>query len=146
MKMLKTLVLVGILAGMGMGCATTKQVVPLPDQSKLIADATKARIYVMRLSYIGADCSATIWDGPQKMGSMAAKGYLCWERDPGDTVIRVFQPVTKQATLPIKCEKGQTYYIRHAVNIGTPSQCTLDLMPQSEGAAQLLKCKPPRVL
>ena len=149
MKLLRSLLLVGVLVGMGTGCATTKQVVPLPDQSRVTADPNKSRIYVLRhTGKIGGAQPATVWDGPEKIGSTGPNGYLCWERDPGDATIRVLWPAAPiPGTFPIKCEKGQTYFIKHGLKMGFwVSRSVLELMPQNEGQELLGKCTRPKLL
>lgn len=147
MNFLKSLVMAGLLAGIGVGCATTKQVVTIPDQSNTISDPNKARIYVMR--HISKRCgwySSTIWDGQQKIGSIGTDGYLCWEREPGDTAIRVMMVTSTPATLPMTCEKGHVYYVMNSVKMGNVGRSLLVLMSQDEGQKLLAKSKRPKQL
>ena len=147
MKLLKSMLMVGLLAGMGVGCASTKQVVPFPDQSNTTSDPNKARIYVMR--HISKRCgmySSTIWDGPLKIGSIGTSGYLCWEREPGETTIRVMMVTATPASLPMTCEKGRVYYVMNGVEIGNVGKSLLVPMSQDEGQKLLRTCKQPKQL
>ena len=148
MKLLKSLLVVG-LVGMGTGCATTKQLVPLPDQSRKTLDANKARIYVMRRTGMqSAAIPATVWDGSKKVGSTGPSGYLCWDRVPGNVLIQVDWSGTVSTTMRLNCKQGQTYYVIHRFKMGFWTSfrgSSLTLMSQSEGSKELAKCKAPKV-
>jgi len=141
MKLLKSLFLVCVLVGMGTGCATTKQIVTFPDQSKPLSDANKSRIYVIS-GVAGGGSPMTVWDGTEKIGSMGPYGYLCWERESGNALIRAKLPMSIMGVLSLKCEKGQTYYVRQGTK---GARCTLNVLSRSEGVKQLAKSKPPRL-
>ena len=152
MRLLNSVLLAGLLLAAGAGCAAlTKQiskVAPLPDQGTTASDPDKARIYVMRCtSWLACREPATVWDQQMKIGSTGHHGYLCWERDPGDTVVRVFCLHGAPVALPIKCEKGHTYFVSHTLKqrVGL-DRLVLTLMPEDEGRQELARHKPPKML
>ena len=107
------------------GCASTTQVVPMPDQSQSVSDVNKARIYVMRPSSIGGANTMTVLDGYERIGDTGGNGYLCWERDPGEVEIR--SSGWRISTIKFKCEEGVAYYIlQRAENV-------LELVSEEEG-------------
>jgi len=126
------------------GCASTRQLVPLPDQTKSVEDVSKARIYVVRPTSFGGAVSMAVLDGETKIGDTGPNGYLCWERTPGDTEIQSKSENT--AKLPLKCEAGAVYYIKQHVIMGVMiARTKLSLLTDAEGKERVLKCKPPKV-
>src|SRR5215831_16521262 len=75
------------------GCVSQhQQLVHFPAQDKPIEDSEKARIYVMRKPWLWNMAShmaiVTVRDGEETIGSIAGhRGYLCWEREPGQARI-----------------------------------------------------------
>jgi hypothetical protein len=139
----KMLLILGAVISLLSGCVS-KQLVPMPDQTKAIEDSSKARIYVVRPTSIGGAVPFTVWDGDKKVGSTRPNGYICWERPPGDTVIR--SEAENTATLQLKCESGKVYYIGQHVTIGwLYSRNQLRLMADDEGKKKVAACSPSRV-
>ena len=144
MKLTNTLLMLGTLLALSSGCASTKQFVPLPDQTKSIEDPSRARIYVVRPTSLGGAISMTVSDGAKKIGSTGPNGYLCWERDPGDTEIR--SKAENTAKLPLKCEAGMVYYIGQHVRMGILfARNKLTMLTDAAGKEKVSKCKPPQV-
>jgi hypothetical protein len=52
-----------IVAAFLVGCASPRQFVPMPDQSKTIEDPSKGRIYVIRPSSFGGAVGMNVADG-----------------------------------------------------------------------------------
>jgi hypothetical protein len=126
------------------GCASTRQMVPLPDQTKLIEDAGKSRIYVVRPSVVGGAISMRVSDGENEIGTTGAKGYLCWEREPGETTIR--SHAENEDKLQLNTEAGAIYYIQQQIRVGVMvARNKLKLLSPQQGEDALLKCKPPNV-
>ena len=145
MKLLQSLLLMGVLVGMGTGCATTKQVVSLPDQTQPVSSAEKARVYVFRRTGLsGAGMPATVLDNGTKIGSMGWKGYLCWERDPGTPLISIIWPGSNPIEKRVQFEAGHTYYLKHGV-VGFIAASTLTVMTEAEGETLLTKSKAPQL-
>lgn len=82
-------------------------------------------------------------DGETKIGITGPKGYLCWERAPGDTTIT--SKAENTATLPLKCEAGMVYYVGQHMRMGLLNARTkLTLLPDAKGKEKLSECKPPK--
>ena len=144
MNVSRIVFMVGVIIVLSSGCASTKQLVPLPDQTKTVEDSSKARIYVIRPVLIASAISMSVSDGEMKVGSTGPKGYLCWERAPGTTEIRSKSENT--AVLPITCKAGEVYYIGQHVRMGILfARNNLSLLTEDEGKAKLSKCKVPLV-
>ena len=134
-----SVILVGLI-----GCASTKQYVPLPDQNVQIEDTTKARIYVVRPTSFGAAISMDIFDSGKHIGVTGPYGYLCWERDTGKALVSGSSENT--STLPIAAEKGKTYYIDQGIRMGfVVARNKLTLLDEKEGKEELKKCKKPKI-
>ena len=88
---------------------------------------------------------STVLDRGTKIGSMGGKGYLCWDRDPENTLISIIWPGSNPLELHLKCEAGHTYYLKHGV-VGFVAGSTLTVMTEAEGARLLARSKPPRLI
>src|ERR1700710_3041767 len=84
------------------GCASSVQYVHQPDLSKKIEDASKGRIYVMRPSGFGYNVSMNVLDGGNLIGKTGPKGFLCWEREPGDVIISSTLENTSRVSLAVR--------------------------------------------
>ena len=72
------------------GCASTRQYVRLPDQTRNIENSEQSRIYVIRPTSPGFTLfpfEMGVRDGERLIGDTGPQGYLCWERTPGKTAI-----------------------------------------------------------
>ncbi len=133
-----------LVAAMAVGCASTKQFVPFPDQSKQIENPEMSRIYVMRPTSFGSAIPMDVMDGQKLVGVTGPNGYLCWERKPGETTI--VGRAENTVTLPLTLEKGLVYYIQQHVRMGwAKARNKLRLLPQQEGKEKVAECKPPSV-
>lgn len=126
------------------GCASTVQYVRFPDQTKMIEDSNKARIYVVRPTIVGYAIPMNVIDGSNLIGKTGPKGYLCWERDPGKAELRgVAENVS---TLTLNMEKGAVYYVQQHVRLGIfIAGNKLRQMTEDEGKKKVSKSKPPKV-
>ena len=95
------------------GCGTFKQVVYFPDQSKFVEEEGKGRIYVIgnplfmnMASYI---VTLTVVADQKWIGDIVGHSYLCWEREPGITIIRGRQLESNIVNLTV--ESGKAYYV-----------------------------------
>jgi hypothetical protein len=149
--------------GLVTGCASTKT-----TQRVLLATgavkADQSRVYVYCIKGLQV-VPANISDGDSPIGDVMEKGYICWDRVPGKTVIRARMAHGKgvfgdlQAELPLDLTGGQTYYVQvyqvnpaQAVAIISPLIAapydTLSLLspPPQEAAADIAReCKAPVV-
>ena len=126
------------------GCASTTQFVELPDQSKRIEDPSKARIYVVRPTGFGAAISMMVSDGNKVIGETGPNGFLCWEREPGQT--EVVGKAENTSRLPINTESGNVYYVQQHIQLGLiKARNKLTLMTEEKGKASVNKCKPPKL-
>ena len=127
------------------GCATTQQFVPLPDQTQTVEDSTKGRIYVMRPASIGTAISMDVSDAGRIIGSTGPRGFICWEREPGDTAITSKAENTSAVSLPVKA--GQAHYIFQHLRMGwVIARNELEIVSEEDGKKVLKKCKPPKLL
>src|SRR5579864_6502092 len=127
------------------GCASTRQMVPFPDQAKRIEDPSKGRVYVMRPTSFGYAIPMTILDGGKTIGTTGPSGYLCWERSPGDTTITGTAEGVSQA--PLSVSAGQVYYVFEHVRMGMWQAANqLEVVNEDEGEKVLKKCHAPKVI
>ncbi len=115
------------------GCAATKQYVPFPNQMVRIEHPDKARIYVLRPYISGMAVSYEVKDGVIIVGKMGPRGYLCWEREPGETVIT--SKLWTEYSLPLSVVKGMVYYIEQGRK--------LIFLDEAKWRKTIVKCKPP---
>ena len=124
------------------GCASTKQYVHFPDQSKSIENPEMARIYVVRPTSFGGAISMNVSDGDKLIGQTGPNGYLCWERVPGETTIKGKAENSSQLTL--NTEQGESYYVQQHVKLGfLIAGNKLSLLSEKEGKEKVSQCKPP---
>jgi hypothetical protein len=144
MKTLYISVVLGALF-LAVGCASTTQMVPLPDQRKRVENPGYARIYVMRAyNFFGSGASCLIKDGDKEIGYPGNNGYLCWEREPGKIII--LGKGANTAVLDLTAEKNMVYYIQQFMTMGAFSACnSLNLLSEYQGKELLKQCKPPTV-
>jgi len=123
------------------GCASTTQYVPMPDQTKAVEDPSKGRVYVMRPSSLGYAVGMNVSDGGNPIGSTGAKGYLCWEREPGDVVVSSTSENTSRVSLPVR--PGSIHYIVQHIRMGIwIARTDLEVVSDEQGKMELKKCKP----
>lgn len=127
------------------GCASTTQYVHFPDQSVVLEDAAKARIYVARPTSFGGAVSMTVSDGETVIGKTGPKGFLCWEREPGEMQLKGKAENTDLEKVNI--EKGTVYYFQQSVRMGIMmARNDLHQVSGEEGAEIVGKCKPPKLI
>jgi hypothetical protein len=128
------------------GCTSTQQFVHFPDQTKVVEDPTKGRIYVMRPAVmVGAAISMDISDDGKIIGTTGAHGFLCWEREPGETIITGKAENTSAVKLNVQA--GQVTYIFEHMEMGWITQRNrLDIVSEDEGKKVLKKCDPPTII
>src|SRR5213594_2924348 len=123
------------------GCASTIQYVPMPDQTKAVEDSAKGRIYVMRPSSFGAAVGMNVSDGGNPIGSTGPNGYLCWEREPGDVVVSSTSENTSRVSLPVR--PGSIHYVLQHIRMGIfIARTDLEVVNEEQGKKELTKCKP----
>ena len=124
------------------GCSTP-QYVPFPSQSVRIEDPSKARIYVVRPPvYGGSAIKMKIYDDGELIGKTRSAGYLCWEREPGDTVI--MGKASNKSKLPLSVEAGEVYYVGQVVLPGIPyARNKLKELSPKNGKRRLKVCIAP---
>lgn len=136
----KKLLLAAIPAVMLSACATTQQVVDIPDQNTTVASSAKARIYVMRPSIIGAASGFTVYDGKQFIGMTYSKGCLSWERKPGK--VELVSKGENTSKLNFTAYKGMTYYFKQNPAIGLMGpRNNLVKISSEQGKKYLETCK-----
>lgn len=144
MKIIRNILICGIIVALGAGCASTVQYADFPDQTVPVEDPDKARIYVVRPSSLGGAVSMRVSDGEHVIGKTGPKGYLCWERNPGD--IEIVGKAENTARLPLTVEAGTVYYVQQHVRMGILfARNRLTLLTEAAGKAEVSKCKPPKL-
>jgi hypothetical protein len=135
----------------------SRQYVPLPDQTRLLTNPEKSRIYVMRLACpwdpfvrdIRLEDRAVqmeVRDGNMLIGSSSCGTYLCWEREAGRTTIAVNSPITSTNTVEIEMQKGHVYYVvQHLKFEWRHTDTILSLVDESVGLDALKQCGAPTV-
>ena len=126
------------------GCASARQFVPMPDQSKVVEDPSKGRIYVIRPSSFGGAVGMNVADGGNPIGSTGPGRYLCWEREPGDVIVSSTSENTSRVALPVRA--GSVHYILQHIRMGMwVARTELEVVPEERGKAELKGCKPAEV-
>ena len=144
MKHMLKMLLCLLIASFLVGCASTTQFVPFPEQSKRVSDPNKARIYVVRPTSFGYCVSMSVRDGDKLIGDTGPNGYLCWERDPGKT--EILGKAENRARLPLDVEKGMVYYIQQHVRMGwLIARNKLSQLTEADGKAKVKRCKSPKI-
>jgi hypothetical protein len=116
----------------------------MPNQSNRIDDPTKGRIYVMRPTTFGGGVSMTVRDGEKEIGKTGPRGYLCWEREPGATMI--MGKAENTSIFPLTVEQGCVYYFIQHVQMGMlKAGNNIELVDEAKGKEQLKNCKPAKV-
>lgn len=124
------------------GCAASDQYVHFPDQSKLVEDPAKGRIYVIRPKLTGLGIFSDITDDGQAIGCTSRRGFLCWERPPGMTTIT--GKTDNTSSLTVNVQAGEVSYILQTLHFGwITTDNTLSLVTEPEAKAALKICNPP---
>ena len=100
------------------GCALgTGQVLPMPSQDVELTDPSLCRVYVARDQQTrGAVRKVTVFDGEQKVGTIAMGQYLCWERRPVRGLLTMVYDSGALAPeyeglFDLQPEAGRVYYV-----------------------------------
>jgi hypothetical protein len=129
------------LAALLVGCASSYQLVPMPNQSKSIDDPRKGRIYVIRPSSLGSAVQMSIADGGNPIGKTGPASYLCWEREPGDVIVSATSENTSRVSLPVR--PGSIHYIVQYMRMGMwVARNELNVVTEEVGQKELKRCKP----
>ncbi len=107
------------------GISAGKQFVAVPKNIFGPVDAKKARIFF--ITNINPRILGAVWKGSIRItdrqtviGELQSASYLCWDREPGETVVKFTMPgheydngwyVTHFNTYRINTESGQSYYL-----------------------------------
>ena len=146
-------------------CGTTSQFVRVPDQSRVVEDEGKGRIYVIgrpfSINIMSHNTNMRVFDGGELIGGIVGRGYLCWERPPGIATIAseaAASPYGSVLTLTI--ERGKVHYVlahigpkwsvgmflpvwRHSVPGGGYLAVRLEVVTEDRGKAALARSNPP---
>ncbi len=126
-------------------CASNQQFIPLPDQSRVVEDPAKGRIYVMRPASVGSAISMDVSDDGRIIGSTGPNSYLCWERPPGRTIISAKSENT--TAVGVNVEAGKVNYLFLHVRLGwVIARNILEIVSEEEGKKILKGCSPPKVI
>jgi hypothetical protein len=142
MVRIKPLLFIVVIALLFSGCATPQQIVHFPDPKKVVEDASKGRIYVIRPGWTGLGISTDIGVDGKVIGSTGPKSYLCWEQTPG--YVTISATADNVGEVEVNVMAGQVNYIIQKLHFGwitTDNQ--LNIVSEGDGKAALKKCKPP---
>ena len=140
-------------------CGTTSQFVRVPDQSRVVDDQEKGRIYVIgrpfSINIMSHHVTMRVTDGGEFIRGIVGRGYLCWERAPGVATIAseaAASPYGSVITLTI--ERGKVHYV--LAHIGPKWSAGMFLVPggghlavrlevvtEDQGKTALAGSKPP---
>jgi hypothetical protein len=141
-KFLPFLFLIPLTALLFSGCASNEQYVHFPDQSKIVEDPSKGRIYVIRPKLAGMGITPEISDDGENIGNTCPRGFLCWERAPGVTTISGKTDNISEVTVNVQA--GEVNYIIQTIDFGWISTDNrLDAVSEYEGKDALKHCKSP---
>ena len=138
-------------------CVSTRQFVPFPDQSVPLEDPQKARIYLMRPTWLGSALAMKVSDGERAIGVTGPTAFLCWEREPGEVIVSsrtefrsaiiagesrppIFETL---GIVRLDAQQSRTYYIVQHLRVGGASK--LELVEEAKGKRVLAKCHAPEV-
>ena len=140
-------------------CGTTSQLVRWPDQSRVVDDQGKGRIYVIgrpfAINIPSHNVNMRVTDDGERIGSIVGRGYPCWERAPRIAMIAsepASSPYGSVITLPV--ERGKAHYV--FAHIGPKWSVWMFLVPgggdlavrlkvvtEAQGQAALARSEPP---
>ncbi|MBS1116769.1 MAG: hypothetical protein H6Q87_1153 [candidate division NC10 bacterium] len=140
-------------------CGTTSQFVRVPNQSRVVDDQGKGRIYVIgqpfAINIPSRNVKMRVTDDGERIGSIVGRGYLCWERAPGIAMIAsepASSPYGSVITLPV--ERGKAHYVfahigpKWSVWVflvpgGGDLAVRLEVVTEDRGKAALARSNPP---
>jgi hypothetical protein len=124
------------------GCAASDQYVHFPDQGKIVEDPAKGRIYVIRPKLTGIGIFSDISDDGEAIGCTSRRGFLCWERAPGNATVTGKTDNTSVITVDVQA--GEVTYILQTLHFGwINTDNRLELVTEQEAREALKKCNPP---
>jgi hypothetical protein len=139
---IKSALFIFLVASLVSGCISNEQYVYFPDQNKIVEDLGKGRIYVIGPKRAGVRIVPQISDDGESIGNTRIRGYLCWERKPGETTISSRTDNISEVTVTV--EAGKAIYILQTVNVGwTRTDNQLHVVSEQEGREALKACRPP---
>ena len=116
MRMRTALVVSLILASLSACASSSVQNVPMPSQAVPLSRSDVCRIYVTRKSDVrGSLRSVRVFDGDAEIGTINADQYLCWERAPGRTLLRLYYEGVSigvgetEGLIDLRAEAGHRY-------------------------------------
>ncbi len=97
--------------------ASSYQKVPVPSQSVEVSSPSVSRIYVIRLPQAkGLFRALRVKEDEHEIGQIGSDKYICWERDPGRSLVVVTYEGTalakddRESMIDVQAEAGQVYY------------------------------------
>jgi hypothetical protein len=110
-------------AGLAACAASSYQKVPVPSQKIEVSSGNVSRIYVMRLPQAkGLFRALRVKEDEHEIGRIGSDSYICWERDPGRSLVVVTYEGTalakddRESMIDVQAEAGQVYYYGIAVD------------------------------
>jgi hypothetical protein len=124
------------------------QKVPMPAQDVTVSRADVCRIYVLRASGArGSLRNIRVFDADTEIGTIDSDEYLCWERPPGKTLVRLYYEGVgigvgeQEGLLDHRGEAGQRYV--YSIDLSYPDrEPTPTLLSPQDASAILAERKP----
>jgi len=105
-----------------------------------VENSTKGRIFIFRPGITPSGYEIVITDDTDVIGTIGPQGFLCWEREAGDTVISCL--FNKNLQLPVSVKAGQNLYIRWEYN----NLGSMHIMPDAKGVYCRKHCIAPTII
>jgi|SoiMethySBSTD1v2_1073268.scaffolds.fasta_scaffold1706237_2 hypothetical protein len=97
--------------------ASSYQKVPVPSQAVEVSSPSVSRVYVMRLPQAkGLFRALRVTEDQHEIGQIGSESYICWEREPGRSLVVVTYEGTalakddRESMIDVQAEAGQVYY------------------------------------
>jgi hypothetical protein len=124
------------------------QKVPMPPQTIPISPGDVCRVYVLRSSDVrGSLNDIRVLDGDYDIGTIESDEYLCWERQPGRTLLKFYYAgmgaggKTTEGLVDLEGQAGHVYV--YSVTVSYPDRKPeADLLSEADARAILKDRKP----
>jgi len=132
----------------GLACAVDSyQKVPRPDLDLALTNPQSVRVYVVRDSQVrGSIRSIRVYDGQKEIGVIGPKNFLCWERVPGRSILKLVYegPVIdggeKETLVDLPLAAGEVAYC--VIHVDAKGDPIAELHPAEEAEAWVEAASP----
>jgi hypothetical protein len=120
----------------------------MPPQSLAVSRPDVCRIYVLRDSDVrGSLRSVHVFDADTEIGTIDEDEYLCWERAPGKTLVRLYYEGvgigvgTQEGLLDFRGEAGQRYV--YSIGLSYPDRKPEPVLLTGKEASETIASRKP---